>query len=72
MATTTFLSDLMSEGGAFPLLAVCQSLSNQEENNTWWWWWLFLRVRGFWENVRQFIPRPVSYTHLTLPTSDGV
>ena len=23
----------------------------------WWWWWLFPRVRGFWENVRQFIPR---------------
>ena len=22
-----------------------------------WWWWLFPRVRGFWENVRQFIPR---------------
>ena len=21
------------------------------------WWWLFSRVRGFWENVRQFIPR---------------
>ena len=21
------------------------------------WWWLFPRVRGFWENVRQFIPR---------------
>ena len=21
-----------------------------------WWWWLFSRVRGFWENVRQFIP----------------
>ena len=21
-----------------------------------WWWWLFPRVRGFWENVRQFIP----------------
>ena len=20
-------------------------------------WWLFPRVRGFWENVRQFIPR---------------
>ena len=23
----------------------------------WWWWWLFPRVRGFWENVRQFSPR---------------
>ena len=23
-----------------------------------WWWWLFPRVREFWENVRQFIPRP--------------
>ena len=22
-----------------------------------WWWWLFPRVRGFWENVRQFVPR---------------
>ena len=22
-----------------------------------WWWWLFPRVRGFWENVRQFIPQ---------------
>ena len=21
----------------------------------WWWWWLFPRMRGFWENVRQFI-----------------
>ena len=22
----------------------------------WWWWWLCPRVRGFWENVRPFIP----------------
>ena len=24
---------------------------------SWWWWWLFPRVRGFWENARQFTPR---------------
>ena len=23
----------------------------------WWWWWLLLRLRGFGENVRPFIPR---------------
>ena len=27
----------------------------------WWWWWLFPRVRGFWENVRRFIPRQRSF-----------
>ena len=23
----------------------------------WWWWWLSPRVRRFWENVQQFVPR---------------
>ena len=27
-------------------------------DSLWWWWcWLFPRVQGFYENVRQFIPR---------------
>ena len=29
-----------------------------------WWWWLFPRVRGFWENVRPFIPRLRSFFFL--------
>ena len=24
----------------------------------WWWWWLYPCLRGFWENVPPFIPRP--------------
>ena len=33
------------------------SCSQGGELYVWWGWWLFPRVRGFWENVRLFIPR---------------
>ena len=38
--------------------AFMQRVSDFDTSLWWrWWWWLFPRVRGFWENVRQFSPR---------------
>ena len=42
---------------AVPFFPPPTSCSQGGELYVWWWWWLFPRVRGFWENVRLFIPR---------------
>ena len=36
----------------------CRPTEHRNGSEAMRWWWLFLRVRGFWENVRQFINRP--------------
>ena len=36
---------------------LCMVFRQHHTYYTLWLWWLFPRVRGFWENVRQFIPR---------------